>query len=317
MIIKRILNYIRICMLVFTTFVLNRKKVNEHWVNHVDSTHTQFSEEKGVPKIIWMYWESSNKNYLVEECIQQVQRVCPDFKLNVLNKKTVTQYIEIPNFNKSLEVAHIADFIRLSLLEKYGGIWVDASIFLTEDFNWFLKRLKDEDVFLFFSDECTLDLKKPIAENWFIAASKGNLFIHDWLSEYRSCIESRDPFSYYDEVVCNNPLLIQNIKNPSYLICYIAAIMVTERKNYNILYVNSGSVGHYYNYRYRFNSLFIALDLLIRCRDKVFVPKLIKFTKHSRKWPNFFLKYKIYSRYSIFGSFICQEKKQYTIFEDE
>ena len=56
-------------------------------------------------------------------------------------------------------MAHIADFIRLSLLEKYGGIWVDASIFLTEDFNWFLKRLKDEDVFLFFSDECTLDLK--------------------------------------------------------------------------------------------------------------------------------------------------------------
>lgn len=37
----------------------------------------------------------------------------------------------------------VADIIRMSLLLKYGGMWVDANSFFIEDFSW-LDSLKDQ-----------------------------------------------------------------------------------------------------------------------------------------------------------------------------
>ena len=63
-----------------------------------------------------------------------------------------------------------------------------------------------------------------------------------------------------------------------------------EKKSYNIVTLNSGSTGHYYNYKFKFQSIFIALTLCVRNYHKIYSPKLIKFTQDSRGMINLFMK---------------------------
>ena len=63
--------------------------------------------------------------------------------MKLLTKENYQEYLDIPEFildrvkNDGMGLAHLSDYIRLALLSKYGGLWLDATIFcaypLTED----------------------------------------------------------------------------------------------------------------------------------------------------------------------------------------
>ena len=80
----------------------------------------------------------------------------------------MNQYITFPSFifNKNISRTHFSDLLRLELLIKYGGTWIDASVLITEyDDSFFYK-----DLFFFkSSEEYWL-----YGSNWFITAEKGS-----------------------------------------------------------------------------------------------------------------------------------------------
>ncbi|MCH4249001.1 MAG: capsular polysaccharide synthesis protein [Acinetobacter populi] len=279
---------IKLLLCIFRLF-FQQKNVEGKWIRLSETEHKNLSHNTHqIPKIIWMYWDSKEKNELVDLCISSVRHHCIGYDIRVLDSTNVEDYINLPKLNKILKPAIIADYIRLSLLKKYGGIWMDASIFLTTDFDWFLSKMDGDTIFLFYSDACTINLNKPILENWFIAANPSNDFICDWFNEFEKCISSKDPTQYYSEYADKKDI-IQKIPNTDYLMCYISAAIVLSKKSYNILTLNSGSQGHYYNYRFFSNSFFIALVLGVYNKNNIFKPKLIKFTKDTRKYSNIFL----------------------------
>ncbi|WP_151833691.1 glycosyltransferase family 32 protein, partial [Acinetobacter ursingii] len=240
---------------------------------------------------------------LVEKCIRNIKLLCPEFTINILSKENISNYVDLSEVNEKLEIAVKADYIRLYLLNRYGGIWLDSSIYLVENLDWIFKNSYQNSCFLFFSDHCTVNLDSPIVENWFIATSKNNEFINDWFNEFKKCIFSSDPTSFYSNMKYNTDI-IQNIPNTNYLMCYISAAIIRSKKKYNLYMLNSGAHGHYYNYSFYSINFIIALKLLILNTDFTYKPKLIKFTKDSRKWPNIFIKYNIYCRKSLIGSSI-------------
>ncbi|CAM8088123.1 glycosyltransferase family 32 protein [Klebsiella michiganensis] len=264
--------------------------------NEVASVHQQL-----IPKVIWMYWDDENIPGVVSLCYEQTKKICEGYDILLLNKKTVLEFITLPDFNPILPKAIVADYIRLKLLEKFGGIWVDASVFITEDFDWFITKLGSHQAFLFYSDECTIDIKKPISENWFIAAPKGSKFIKEWFDEFSRCITSEQPLNFYSELKKDKKLL-QNLSKPDYLLCYISAIVVLEKFPFPILYASSGSVGHYFTYKHNFNSYLIATELLLCNKNDVSKPKLIKMTAGTRNVIDFFLRYKLFLSTSLLGS---------------
>lgn len=267
------------------------------WVEK-NNAPNKFSNE--IPKVIWMYWDSTEKNHLVDFCIYNTKKECPDYEVILLNKKNVLEYITLPIFKEGLETAVIADYIRLSLLKQYGGIWMDASILLTENFNWFLEKMDNFENFVFYTDDCTTDLSNPIAENWFIAARKNSQFIKDWFDEFEKCCLSNDPNAYYADY--KGSPIIQNIPRIDYLMCYISAAIVNSKKEYSILYANSGSVGHYYNYRFKWRSIYIAPKIFICNKRSIYTPKLVKFTSSTRYYPNLFIEKKYFTNRSLFGA---------------
>lgn len=75
--------------------------------------------------------------------------------------------------NKTICMAHFSDLLRVSLLSKYGGIWIDASVFLTKPTP---QDIKNADFFIF---------KRPNAKpnsrnvgNWFIASKPNSPLIN-------------------------------------------------------------------------------------------------------------------------------------------
>lgn len=69
---------------------------------------------------------------IVRTCLAQLHRMHPD--AIVLDPATVGEWIDVPPFVSKLldsgRVAHFADYVRVALLERYGGIWVDATCYL-------------------------------------------------------------------------------------------------------------------------------------------------------------------------------------------
>lgn len=262
-------------------FIFGMPKIEEKWIFPISMTTSEQMKENIVPKIIWMYWDGNKGNALVDLCISNTKTICNDFDVRVLNNQTVSAYIELPVFNEELPIAVKADYIRLALLKKYGGIWMDASIFLTENLNWVLEKISYNSTFVFYSDHCTTDYTNPIVENWFIAATKDNEFIDDWFAEFEKCILDSNPTQYYKDYAQDQDI-IQNIPNTDYLMCYIAAAIIRKRKSYNVVSLNSGSQGHYYNYVLYSNGFFIAKKLLSANKENVFIPRLVKFTSETR-----------------------------------
>ncbi|MDZ7860062.1 MAG: capsular polysaccharide synthesis protein [Candidatus Krumholzibacteriota bacterium] len=91
-------------------------------------------------KTIWMYWENnkgSEKPAYLDLCLETIIKHSPDYKIIVLNEKTVYEYL--PNLRRDLdkleEIAQKADYIRAKIIYKYGGIWLDSDVILLKKIN--------------------------------------------------------------------------------------------------------------------------------------------------------------------------------------
>lgn len=97
--------------------------------------------EKNAP--IWIFWWQGMDNApeIVEACFESIKRNAGSHQINLLTKDNYKEYIEFPNYiTEKLEknvitLTHFSDLLRVSLLYEYGGIWLDATIFLNRCFN--------------------------------------------------------------------------------------------------------------------------------------------------------------------------------------
>lgn len=125
-------------------------------------------------KNIWLFWHQGWENApeLIKICKDSWIDNNPDWNINLLDKNSINSFIDL-DLNRSefqnLCIAHKSDLIRLGLLEKYGGVWADASLFCLIPLNkWLFKYLKSG-IFLFHSNT-----KLTVAANWFIAAESNH-----------------------------------------------------------------------------------------------------------------------------------------------
>lgn len=102
-------------------------------------------------KNIFIYWDdkpnSQTPDYILM-CRETIKKNKGEgIKLNIINKDNLSDYLnDIPeNLFKLKEIAHIADYVRVALLVKYGGIWLDSDCILLKDLNPIFDKLKRYD----------------------------------------------------------------------------------------------------------------------------------------------------------------------------
>lgn len=87
---------------------------------------------------IWTAWLQGEENAPEVICMNlaSVRRNAVGHPVVVISNDNVDQYVNIPQIIKEkyragiISQAHYSDVARMLLLEKYGGLWLDASVFL-------------------------------------------------------------------------------------------------------------------------------------------------------------------------------------------
>ena len=96
-------------------------------------------------KIIWTLWMQGYKNApeLVKSTIDSIRKFAElnNFQFILLEENTIEKYIVFPKLIKEkmdlgvIDYTKISDILRVSLLAKYGGTWIDATIYMKEEFD--------------------------------------------------------------------------------------------------------------------------------------------------------------------------------------
>lgn len=94
-------------------------------------------------RMIWVCWLQGEVKMpeIVRTCYKSVRANADGREVVLITSDNVEKYISIPKFikdkvnNGKMSRTHLADYIRISLLKNYGGLWIDATVLVTDKIN--------------------------------------------------------------------------------------------------------------------------------------------------------------------------------------
>jgi hypothetical protein len=189
-----------------------------------------FTNEYTIPAVIWTYWNSVDLPEVVTRCIDSWRRYNPTYEVVILNPSNLRDYVDIDikrvSFNDS--PARESDIIRLLVLEKYGGVWSDATVFLTQPYPF---SLTSQYQFIgYYLEGFTSNRKYPVLESWFFATIPRGTFITQWRREFFK-LEEYESVDQAIENVKKEGIDLQKINSPNYLYIHVAAQKVMQTQN--------------------------------------------------------------------------------------
>lgn len=211
--------------------------------------------------VIWSFWEGQPPD-VVLRCFESIRVHNSARSFIVLSQATLPKFldeaVDYPLFHGRRgtpadfsKVQYLADWVRLTLLEKYGGIWLDASVICTSAVdNWIVER----DEIVYDSDEeheepkinkkminmFPMHANGNVHGNWAMAALEpGNPVVKAWRQEMNDIFNEigpgQIPTEYVDRVMAENPTVRDRWNNPAapplpYLWVYLALQVVLHRQ---------------------------------------------------------------------------------------
>lgn len=96
-------------------------------------------EKYNVNNTIWIFWWQGEDSMpdIVKKCYNSVQRFCGNKKIVLITKDNIRDYTDISEniylkLNSGvITFTHFSDILRANLLKNNGGLWMDATIYVT------------------------------------------------------------------------------------------------------------------------------------------------------------------------------------------
>jgi len=157
----------------FINFLLIYKYVKSNY--HFNFKNKRFNDNK---ILVFTFWEpSTNVPGYLQLCVNTWKKNLPNSTITILDYSNLHKYLNSSIISKILCKKMLlfiqADAIRVAILEKYGGIWLDMDIIIT---NYrFLINVFRYDLVFFGSP------KAKFPAIGFIYASKNSRIIKEWL----------------------------------------------------------------------------------------------------------------------------------------
>lgn len=101
-------------------------------------------------KNVFTYWQGPKPD-LITELESRLAYICKKngYTLYNLNNKCIRDYIDIPeSFSQPNTIMNITSFIRIELLIKYGGIWIDKDVLAINEFDYLFDTIEKHDGFV-------------------------------------------------------------------------------------------------------------------------------------------------------------------------
>lgn len=103
------------------------------------------SENNGAPigatSPIWVFWWQGRAQMpgIVSICFKSLLEYAGKHRVMLLTQENFRDYVQMPDYiltklqNQQISITHFSDILRIYLLNRYGGIWVDSTILFTRN----------------------------------------------------------------------------------------------------------------------------------------------------------------------------------------
>ncbi|GIE79705.1 hypothetical protein Aph02nite_56550 [Actinoplanes philippinensis] len=162
-----------------------RRELGIFLAEHLVQIRTQAEQRLARPadstfdQPIFVYWAQGFEAAppVVKACLTALRTNNPGSRVHELSLANIGAYADVPeDLAAALEGDHYhySDLLRMLLLEKFGGIWVDAACLVTEPLRPHIDRaLAKGSVFAF-------TYTGPYLVNWFLASRPDSYVMHLW-----------------------------------------------------------------------------------------------------------------------------------------
>ena len=163
-----------------STTLKTRQKLEKKYKHVLSEFDTNFVEKSHEPSNrIWMCWFQGIDNApdIVRLCYQSVMENNPDKEITIITADNFSEYVDFPEFildkwkKGIITYTHMTDLLRLELLIKYGGMWLDATVLCTGTPP---RYFFESDLFFFQALKPGKDGNANYISSWLITAKTNN-----------------------------------------------------------------------------------------------------------------------------------------------
>jgi len=233
---------ILLCIVIFLLLIIYKYNYSfETFINIQTKPDELFfgkNKTSEIPNKLWCYWHDEKLPEIIKICTDSWKKYNPNYEIVILNNKLLKTYLPDIDFESMRRAkdspARFSDFVRLCILDKYGGIWIDASSVCNQSFSWvnaIQNNTKCECVcyyIVFNKDDTDIIKDSPVIESWFIACTKGSKFIHDWKNEFLR-INNFQNVELYLEDIKKNGTDISKVNIQEYLAIHCSAQVILQK----------------------------------------------------------------------------------------
>lgn len=153
-------------------------------------------------KVVWTCWWQGESNVpeVVKICLESQRKNLPqDVEYIVITEDNYNEYIQVPQYiidkvhRGDITLTTLSDILKVSLLYKWGGFWLDATVLVLEQLD---SKVMEYPLYTRNIPE-THFCAETVWAYWFLYATKGNklfLFLSEGLFYYFS---QHDRIKYY------------------------------------------------------------------------------------------------------------------------
>ncbi len=162
--------------------------LKKKYKNKLDNLPTYKETHKYSNKVWWCWLQGEeNAPALQRACLKSLRENLKDRDIQIITLDNLNIYIYMPEYimekykKGKIPPANFTDLVRLQLLIKYGGTWIDSTVYCTK----YNKNYFDRDLFVFRAFMRNDD--SIVSSNWFITSEVDNpilITVRDLLFEY-------------------------------------------------------------------------------------------------------------------------------------
>ena len=130
--------------------------------------------------IVWVCWFQGMEHApkMVQYCFESLKSNLHDKRIILITEDNYKEYVQFPTYilekyeKGCFSKTHLSDLLRLELLIKYGGTWIDATVWCSSPI--YPDYLFDSDLFMFQNLKPGLDGQCTAVSSWFMTSCSNN-----------------------------------------------------------------------------------------------------------------------------------------------
>lgn len=178
------------------------KKKNKKFIAEYVETHKSDNLAHEHANTIWTIWLQGMEQApeVVKKCYASMKKNMPDKEIVVITDDNYTNYVQFPDYilekyeKGMISKVHFSDLLRIELLSKYGGTWLDGTVYCSGPVRQ--SYMLESDLFLFQNLKPGADGHCSLISSWLITASSNNKIIlltrallHRYWSKYNYAVD--------------------------------------------------------------------------------------------------------------------------------